>query len=81
MIRLIGAGVGRRSPDGLMISSFSTGIEYAEAMKQVGKKQPVDPKTYKCSEYFAFHSYTFFDKEVLILESFGVLTMKKIEKR
>uniref|UniRef100_A0A0R3RYJ8 NADH dehydrogenase [ubiquinone] flavoprotein 3, mitochondrial n=1 Tax=Elaeophora elaphi TaxID=1147741 RepID=A0A0R3RYJ8_9BILA len=45
---------------------YSTGIEHAEAMKEVviGMKKKVNPEEYKCSDYFNFEKYSYCDLEV-----------------
>jgi hypothetical protein len=67
-----GGGGGGGNGSNPAASEF-TGIDYALAFNEQGKKQFKKDfvKEYKCFEYLNFNKYTFFDKEVN-LRPFGV---------
>ncbi|VDK85428.1 unnamed protein product [Onchocerca ochengi] len=55
------------SMSNLVRAVYSTGIEYAETMKQAGMKKKMNPDEYKCSDYFKFEKYSYCDIEAEVV--------------
>ncbi|EFO21709.2 hypothetical protein LOAG_06776 [Loa loa] len=51
----------------LIRTLYSTGIEHAEKMKEIGMKKKVNPEEYKCSDYFNFQKYSYCDIEAEVI--------------